>query len=336
MRINILGWYNRGNCGDEAFKLAFKKIFPTEELNFQTPDGPILPADKYILGGGDVINPYYIDWINEYMIQHPGVMKEFYVVGAGLGYQSELSLLHKLRPKKVWFRNLEDVYYAESQGFSADWTPDLVFNLQPEDLEPYVTTDYRTSEKKKLMGVFLTDHVNQSYGRGDKTKESHYAEYLKWELAESLDYLAEWYKILFIPLSHGTYAWDTRMNMEVLARMKYASKQILIQEDINPADMIGLVSKLDMVVSMKFHGIVFPMLTKTPFVNIGLSRKTQLLSRSEVSITPYSFTKKLFLDAVNNAEVIKQQEHKNPGSGGEFLQVAARDAAKKIRESMGL
>src|ERR1700690_1777427 len=154
MKINILGWYNKGNCGDEAFKLAFKKIFPTEELRFCTPDETTWPgADIHILGGGDVIKPYYLDYIKNYRMQHPGVVKDFYIVGAGLGYESELDLLKDLRPKTMFLRNLEDVYLAQAKGFDAEYTPDLVFNLDAADYTHLPIT--KKFPNKKTMAVFL-------------------------------------------------------------------------------------------------------------------------------------------------------------------------------------
>ena len=33
-RINFVGWYDRGNCGDEAFKAVHRQLFPDCEINW--------------------------------------------------------------------------------------------------------------------------------------------------------------------------------------------------------------------------------------------------------------------------------------------------------------
>src|SRR3712207_4761835 len=100
----ILGWYDKGNIGDEAFKDAFAEAIrdvdpgrgePAFHVN-EAPAGP-----KLILGGGDVIRPYYLDLI--------APEQRIVPIGVGLGFESEIELLRGRDVPFALFRNRRDV-----------------------------------------------------------------------------------------------------------------------------------------------------------------------------------------------------------------------------------
>src|SRR4051812_19339112 len=61
--VTTLGWYNKSNCGDESYKLAFPKVFPDYEFRFADKLTPeiIGESDAFILGGGDVMSNAFLD-----------------------------------------------------------------------------------------------------------------------------------------------------------------------------------------------------------------------------------------------------------------------------------
>src|SRR5690348_2045598 len=121
--IPILGWYNQRNVGDEAFKDVFRavthEVDPSVKVSFHAQRLPSPTPEKIILGGGDVIRPYYLEKI-------PGNVAVF-PVGVGLGYESEIDLLAKTTVPFALFRNLDDVELARSKSISAEYSPDLTF-----------------------------------------------------------------------------------------------------------------------------------------------------------------------------------------------------------------
>ena len=86
--IPILGWYHQKNVGDEAFKDVFRTAIrqadPSVTVSFHTPFNSLKspPPGKVILGGGDVVRPFYLQKIP------PGV--KIFPLGVGLGYESEV------------------------------------------------------------------------------------------------------------------------------------------------------------------------------------------------------------------------------------------------------
>lgn len=61
--VTVLGWYDQSNIGDEAYKLAFPKIFPNYNFNFKSK----LKGNEtnVILGGGNVFNDYFISELSK-------------------------------------------------------------------------------------------------------------------------------------------------------------------------------------------------------------------------------------------------------------------------------
>jgi len=181
--IPVLGWYHQKNVGDEAFKdvfrAALRDVDPSATISFHTPFSALkspLP-DKVILGGGDVIRPFYLEKI-------PPEVKIF-PLGVGLGYESEIELLAKANIPFALFRNLKDVELAHTKHVNARYCPDLTFYIK--ESEKYHQVFNNT---KKGLGVFLSDEISPTFERRE-SKDYLYYEYFKWELASILDLLSE-------------------------------------------------------------------------------------------------------------------------------------------------
>jgi hypothetical protein len=129
--IPVLGWYHQKNVGDEAFKDVLRAVLrdadPSATVSFHTPFNTLQspPPDKVILGGGDVIRPFYLEKI-------PREVKIF-PIGVGLGYESEIELLGRANVPFALFRNIKDVELARSRRIDAKYCPDLTFFItEPE------------------------------------------------------------------------------------------------------------------------------------------------------------------------------------------------------------
>lgn len=292
MRVNIIGWYNKKNCGDESFKVFFDDIFKGHDIVYTTQNIEE-NCDYYVLGGGDVVKEYYLSQIPK--------EKPLICIGVGLGYESESEFLLNRNIKSLNVRNREDVEVFKKIGIEANYTPDIVFNLnKPIEIKKKLEVN------KKKLSVILTDHVNPSVANKN-VKELMYNEYFKWELAESLDYLAQFYQIYFVSLSDYYYANDKKMCLDIQSRMNHGYKTEVFEESENPNNLMDFLQQMDINVSMKFHGLIFSTIINKPFINIGLSRKTnkfcQEMGLSELSFDPKTFTKDNFLTKIKHIEL---------------------------------
>jgi hypothetical protein len=285
--IQVLGYYGRHNLGDEFFRVVIPLLFGyPEALFFIQPSQFFDSVDMTVLGGGDVIKPYYLNSIPK---EQP-----YYILGAGLGYESELDLIGS-NAKEIFLRNRIDANEAQRRGFNAHYCPDLAFINTPETI-PVKPRD----EKKKMLVILANSAVTPAMGFNE-ISDIYYQDYMKWELAKALDVLGEWYDIDFKSMSDSCYAYDSVMAMEVASRMVRGYKGAVGRIWL-PIDFW----EYDLVISMKFHGLVFSTMWGTPFVNIGLTRKTELYCReaglTDLMVEPFSLTKNRLLDAVKRAE----------------------------------
>jgi polysaccharide pyruvyl transferase WcaK-like protein len=291
MKINIIGWYDKNNCGDESFKYVFNDIFKDCQIFYTTQE--IVPnCNHYILGGGDVVKDFYLDSIpNDQKIM---------CLGVGLSYEVESLLLKEKNISKVYTRNKEDVEILKSINIESKYTPDIVFYLEKSN----VIKEKLESDLPKI-GILLTDHVNPSVINRN-SKDFNYNEFFKWELAESLEILSKSYKIYFIALSDHYYAYDEKMNLDIQTRMENGHKTTLLKETKCPLRTMDLIQQMDIIITMKYHGIIFSTICKTPFINIGLSRKTNKFCEennlNELSFTPNTFNKNDLLKKIKYIE----------------------------------
>lgn len=296
--IPILGWYNQQNVGDEAFKDIFRAAFrdadPSATVSFHTPFNALkspLPG-KVILGGGDVIRPFYLEKI-------PREVKIF-PLGVGLGYESEIELLQRGNVPFALFRNLNDVKLAHSKQIDAEYCPDITFFVSEPEPVPVVLAD-----SGKALGVFLSDEISPTSERNE-SKDYLYYEYFKWELASILDLLSEFYNICFVAFSTTESINDHKVSLDIFRRMSMRDRVSFVTEPLSMTQALGVVSHFDLVISMKFHGIMFAVNQGVPFINIAETRKTQRFclenNLAHLSIPRYSLEKERFLEMVKIAE----------------------------------
>jgi polysaccharide pyruvyl transferase WcaK-like protein len=295
--IPILGWYHQKNVGDEAFKdvlrAALRDADPSATVSFHTPFNALkspLP-DKVLLGGGDVIRPFYLEKI-------PREVKIF-PLGVGLGYESEIELLEKASVPLALFRNMEDAKLARSKGINAEYCPDLTYFLdEPEPLPVNFPAG-------KTLGVLLSDEISPTFERRD-SREYLYYEYFRWELAYILDILAEFYNICFVAFSTTESINDHKVGLDIFRRMAVRDRVSFITEPLSMAQALWLMKQFELVISMKFHGIMFAVNQGVPFINIAETRKTQRFCAenglAQLSIPRYSLERERFLEVVKIAE----------------------------------
>jgi len=308
-RSLVIGWYRRGNCGDDAFVEAFQSLLPGSELTFATPNmtelrganGVVVPAhfDRVILGGGDVIKDYYLRQVPKDVALD--------IVGCGVGYESEMKQLADRRVGRVLLRNQADVTLASKAGVAARYVPDICFGIPPEKWQERgaASNIYRGGRKKRL-GVILSAHPQSGTGQ-PKQGESAYFDYLQWELASTLDHLVPYYSVHWISFSVDPDAWDEGVGYLVRRKMQNRGDQFFAAYEADrPLDQLALLSKMDLVLTMKFHGAIFSAIAGVPFISMGLTRKlTQFCEQEDLTdflVAPYTFRKAVLVEQIRAAE----------------------------------
>ena len=95
LHVIVLGFYDRDNLGDETYKQVFPMLFDENVLVsfFCTDDLKALPVptpDIVLCGGGDIINPYFMDKVIRLTQGYYGPM---YALSVGIPYPADAHYL---------------------------------------------------------------------------------------------------------------------------------------------------------------------------------------------------------------------------------------------------
>lgn len=302
--LTFVGWYGRRNAGDEAFRHVHEALFPGVPKRWicDARDAGD-PADHvYVLGGGDVFLPFYLDMIP------PGAPFFAYGVGLGSAEQYATVLGQKDRLHGLWVRNAEDVEALRMQGVAAEYTPDLALLLGDavRTRTPHPATSPPGPAARKRLAFCPSGNADQTALQRGDVADLMYNGYLKVALARALDELAAYYDIVMLPLSHDYKDMDLAFIGQVHGLMRRGDRATPVTEELDPLDVAAAIGACRLCVSMKFHGLVFAALSGVPFVNVGLTRKTVMfcasLGQEGLSIPPYTFTQGQLMAAVKVAE----------------------------------
>ena len=134
MNIFILGYYHSNNLGDDLFEVVFRRLLSDHHLTFGTPgEYSTLPKETQvvILGGGDVLNDYFLDDLQNVLEKSLWYKGPVYGIGMGIGFPSTVDKGYLDLFDYIILRSKSDVETLQKvmKPLSIDYFPDLVFTL---------------------------------------------------------------------------------------------------------------------------------------------------------------------------------------------------------------
>ena len=250
-RIDHLGYFGFSNTGDEAFIDVFKylhaKYFPAAELAFVKK--PRAAADLTILGGGDVINPYFTKGIDA---------RRAIAAGVGIPYEEFERDVYKFG--KVFLRNRRD---ARRLGIA--YFPDLVFLLPkifPEKIE----------KRARAIGI----SVMRTYYNA--ARPARYNSYIESMVSFVKILTAKKFSATLIPF--GVASNKDRENdliacEDIRARVGGARCAVFRPRlEALVRDVYTRVGEMEFMICGRFHSHIFTMLHGTPFLSLSFGRKS--------------------------------------------------------------
>lgn len=271
IRIIVLGFYNRDNLGDESYKYAFRTIFKSDDVNvklqfFCTDDIENIPikTDIVICGGGDIINPYFMDKIHKIVKNFYGPI---YAVSVGIPFPSDAHYLHIF--DHVFVRSMSDYEVAikEIGDNNVTFTYDLCFAL---DFLPGPMID---NNNQINIGIFLAQPVFHA----NPKLYDEFCEFVTLLLRNHAN--IELHFFSFNTFIKNESECDILTYQNILTRLPPAlSTRINMHSYVkNYMDMISLMQKMSINLCMRYHSIIFSLLTNIRFVPIFKSRKIRSL-----------------------------------------------------------
>lgn len=294
MKIVLSGYYGFDNAGDEALLAAI-----TSSIRKHAPDAmfvvfsgspsrtslmhkvksvyymnpfkvfwQLLTSDLLISGGGSIFQdvtsarslPYYISVVALAKLLGKPVI--FYAQGVGPINRKLSRRLMRLVANKVdliTLRDEESARLLNRIGVNRPplkITADPVFYLEPQN---HINNDSLPLENdlsaKPIIGVSVRKWLP--------------LEGYQESLAQVLDCLAEdGYQILFIPMS---YPEDVAESKLVSAQMK--NNSTIIEQNLTSDEHLALISKLDLMIGMRLHALIFAANCGVPFAGISYDPK---------------------------------------------------------------
>ena len=334
LNIIIVGYYNHYNAGDEQYKSSFVHLFHHflhTPFNIQFVDCDTLcnhsvdPQDIIILGGGDILNEYFIDKIIAKFHDAPN---KIIAVSVGLPYNRILIQTQKLQVIDFLFirtqqdKELFEKYFHHDRIF---YMPDLSYYLleQEDDARIYKNTIHENvveklkhvthKEKRKIVCFSLNRHIY-------KAKYVGYYQIIVGELAKVIMNLIDrQYYIVFLPFNTIPYTSidkcsenDVIIHNDVIVNMLFSKlgHSVSLMENIlnietafRPSEMLSLYEYFHVTIPMRFHACLYSVYKGVPMVPVFTTKKIHnLLKDIDAADLGYELSKNevdipIYLDA---------------------------------------
>lgn len=304
-KILVLGFYDRRNTGDECYKIAVRRVLDVAtEVVFWCMDDiterDIADIDPQcvIIGGGDVVNDYFMQKARKLLRNYIGMI---YGLSIGCPYASCLAHLDMF--DHVFSRSGRDTQLAIQRIGEENVTQvnDISTALMADISDPrrYVKTPMGVLR----IGVSLAQPVFYGNPNADAILNTlieafrDIASYVstKYIASEKLQRI-EWYLIPFNYNNSNKAESDHEINAKLIENLGPVpcigvtaddqANVFLVNPDFLVANNAGTLSRsqsvmqyihdnIDIMVCMRYHAVMFSMITGTPFVALYSSTKIQ-------------------------------------------------------------
>jgi len=169
----------------------------------------------------------------------------------------------------LYLRSREYASIAQDQGWEvAKYCPDLAFGIdRPFTIDDSQVLDDLATSRQPKLGILLTDEIMPFQNR-------------MAELKKSLKVLQQHYDLFFISMYHGEGNPDAPVN-RIAAEGLDPSRCFFVEHTHDPMTILGTIARMDKVISMRFHGVIFSAVAGVPFISIANTGKHSLFCEQE-------------------------------------------------------
>lgn len=299
LKFCIIGYYGHCNLGDEQYKQSFMDLFkqymPTS-IKYQTEfydcdmlqDYTFSETDIIILGGGDVLNDYFL---HKVISVFTGRNNKIIAVSVGLPFTSVLTDTNKLNiVDYIFIRTKQDLelfsqYFHPHRVF---YLPDLSMLLLNKASLPVISEQITSTmtrierikrSGKKIVMFSLSRHIyNSNY-------ETNY-QFIITTLCQFIKFLTTFnYHIVFVPFntnSDNPIEDDTVVQQDIVSYLLQngnvsLTNTTIINTKLTTDEVLKLLDLVDVSVCMRFHACLFSVYKKVPIFPIFTTRKIKNL-----------------------------------------------------------
>jgi polysaccharide pyruvyl transferase WcaK-like protein len=263
---SVLGWYGHHNVGDEAYRLAFPRLFPGPALSF-TDSVPADRHDMLVLGGGDVLTAPMLDMAAR--SRSPRAAMSVSATSCNDPRRVAAMFDH------VWVRDARSQHALEQGGVDARLVPDFAFALEADAARGRGLLDAAFAASgadryDRVVAVVVNAHL--------AVREGCLARDEAWfvSFAHMFGWMTDRVGASFLFVPFGTASpWDDRVaNGWVASRSKFWQKNVVVYSQPSPQDALDLLSACDAAVTSRLHAAIFCTIGGVPFVDLSHHDKT--------------------------------------------------------------
>lgn len=297
INLKIIGYYNHYNTGDEQYKISFLQVFDTYLNSEYTCDfldcdtiynKQFDETDIIILGGGDVLNNYFLDKIHK---RFHNTNNLILAVSVGLPYVDTLIKSDKLNIiSYIFLRTTVDLelfkkYFFDDRIF---YLPDLSLLLKnntTQNNNNYIEKlKIHKNTNKNIVVLSLSRHIyNKDYTTNYNNIITKLSEFCK--ILINLNN-----HIVFLPFNtnqintnendiiiHNDIVQLLNTNDNITNDNTTNGNITVIDEQLNVNEIFSIFELANLSISMRFHACLFSFYTNTPVIPIYTTRKIKNL-----------------------------------------------------------
>ncbi|CAH6421728.1 Polysaccharide pyruvyl transferase [uncultured virus] len=310
MKILVIGYYNKGNLGDDAYQGVMDQFFPNSILEFigsrRLSTIKSEDYDAIVVGGGDIINDYFNNDIQPFLKNFKGPKIAFSI---GIPFPSLINDKYLGHFDHVFTRNYEDLRDLQKLlgSHRAHFVPDIALAYKPSRPHKSITTDasgklnagergfpsFTGKVDQKKCGVFLVGNlmdfpkIVEDIGHLiGKVALTHDVVLYCFNPTEDTK-ISEHVRDVTLNRLNNSHTDDTRLN-GLLSNAKNGNRIVVDTNKYTAQEMIDIMTELDFAVCMRYHSHIFCTVAGTPFMSISSTRKTRSYMK-QAGLTTYQY-----------------------------------------------
>lgn len=262
----VLGFYDRGNLGDEQYKQTIPAWCGSKmRLTFQSIDDavPVKSRSDYdviICGGGDIINMYFMEKVKVVVAAFNGPI---YAVSVGIPYDDDKAYLDLF--DHVFVRSRYDEQLANAHlGFkNVTYVPDLAFTYPT--IKPK-----RTTPSQLNIGICLATPTMVAYPSMGMEMALLVRNILNTKTHVMVHFLS------FNTFENNDNESDIVSAREIMALLTPTEQRFCSLRNFQSMkSMLEIMVTMTANVCMRYHSIVFSSIASVPFIAVHSTKKAK-------------------------------------------------------------
>jgi polysaccharide pyruvyl transferase WcaK-like protein len=224
-------------------------------------------------------------------------------------------------------------YLLKAFDVKAPVHADQAFLLKPSFNHGQV----QLSKNKPLIGVNISQLIDSKFKLENSTNQ------YRIMMVDFIDALIERYNadVLIIPevkkQEKNAYD-DIYMSRVIVNRLKHKDHVSIAEADYSASELKGIVSNCDLVISPRFHIVIFALSSGVPAISIAYSPKTHgimaMLKQSDYVLDYNTLTLPVLLEKTDSLWLNKTKVRQTLKSSMDDIQASAKKAAELVRKML--